>query len=132
VYFSGVVKTGEVFDASMCNPPFHASAAEAAETSRRKRRQLGGRKETMGILNFGGQAAELWCEGGELGFVQRMIAESALTPRACRWFTSLVSKSEHLPRLQQALRAANAGEVRVIEMAQGQKKSRILAWRFPI
>jgi 23S rRNA (adenine1618-N6)-methyltransferase len=131
VYFGGVVKTGEVFDASMCNPPFHASAAEAAERSRRKRRQLGGRKETLGILNFGGQAAELWCEGGELGFVQRMIAESALTPRVCRWFTSLVSKSEHLPRLQQTLRLARA-DVRTIEMAQGQKKSRILAWRFPI
>jgi len=132
VYFAGVVKTGEVFHASMCNPPFHASAAEAAESSRRKRRHLGGTRETMAILNFGGQAPELWCEGGELGFVQRMIAESALVPRACRWFTSLVSKSEHLPRLQQALRVAQAGEVRTIEMAQGQKKSRILAWTFPI
>jgi 23S rRNA (adenine1618-N6)-methyltransferase len=132
VYFAGVIKPGEVFDASMCNPPFHASAAEAAESSRRKRRRLGASTKTMGVLNFGGQAAELWCEGGELGFVQRMIAESALTARACRWFTSLVSKSEHLPRLQQALRAARAGDVRIIEMAQGQKKSRILAWRFPI
>lgn len=132
MYFTGVTKPGETFDASMCNPPFHASAAEAAESSRRKRRHLGGTKETMGILNFGGDAAELWCEGGELGFLQRMIAESAVAPRVCRWFTSLVSKSEHLPRLQQALRAARAGDVRIIEMAQGQKKSRILAWRFPI
>jgi 23S rRNA (adenine1618-N6)-methyltransferase len=132
MYFGGVIKSGEVFDASICNPPFHVSAAEAAERSRRKRRHLGGTKLTMGVQNFGGQAAELWCEGGELGFVQRMIAESANVPRACRWFTSLVSKSEHLPRLEQALREAHAGDVRIIEMAQGQKKSRILAWRFPI
>jgi 23S rRNA (adenine1618-N6)-methyltransferase len=131
-YFNGVVKPGEVFDASMCNPPFHASAAEAMESTRRKRRHLGATKSTMTVQNFGGQAAELWCEGGELGFVQRMIAESAGVPRPCRWFTSLVSKGEHLPRLQQALRAAHAGDVRIIEMAQGQKKSRILAWRFPI
>jgi 23S rRNA (adenine1618-N6)-methyltransferase len=84
----------------------------------------------MGVLNFGGQASELWCEGGELGFVQRMIAESARVPRACRWFTTLVSKSEHVPRLRQALRAVNAAEVRTIDMTHGQKKSRILAWSF--
>lgn len=130
-YFKGVIKPGEVFAASMCNPPFHASATEAAESSRRKRRHLGATKSTMTVQNFGGHAAELWCEGGELGFVQRMIVESAEIPHACRWFTTLVSKSEHLPRLQQALRAMNA-EVRTIEMTHGQKKSRILAWTFPI
>jgi 23S rRNA (adenine1618-N6)-methyltransferase len=48
----------------------------------------------------------------------------------CGWFTTLVSKSEHLPKLQQSLNKVNAAEVRVIEMAQGQKKSRILAWTF--
>ena len=51
--FAGVIKTGERFDASMCNPPFHASAAAAAEDSRRKRRNLGS-KARMARLNFGG------------------------------------------------------------------------------
>ena len=53
-----------------------------------------------------------------------------MLPGTCLWFTSLVSKSDHLPRLQKALRAAAAKEVKIIEMAQGQKKSRILAWSF--
>ena len=48
----------------------------------------------------------------------------------CRWFTTLVSKSAHLPRLHQALRDARAAEVKTIAMAQGQKQSRILAWTF--
>jgi 23S rRNA (adenine1618-N6)-methyltransferase len=28
---------------------------------------------TKPVLNFGGHNAELWCEGGELGFVTQMI-----------------------------------------------------------
>ncbi len=127
--FANVTKPGETFTASMCNPPFHPSAEEAAEGSRRKRRNLGlGRHAPA--LNFGGTAGELWCEGGEVGFIQRMIAESAGRPRLCRWFTTLVSKSEHLPRLRQSLKTARVTESHVIEMALGQKKSRILAWAF--
>jgi 23S rRNA (adenine1618-N6)-methyltransferase len=128
--FTGVIKPEEVFDASMCNPPFHASAAEAAASSRQKRRHLGATRATMDVRNFGGQGSELWCAGGELAFVQRMIAESAGIPRRCRWFTTLVAKSAHLPRLRHALRDVNAADVKTIEMSHGQKKSRILAWTF--
>lgn len=127
--FNGVIKRGEHFDLSMCNPPFHASASAAEEASRRKRRHLSGRTRAP-VLNFGGQAGELWCEGGELAFVSRMIHESVAFARQCRWFTTLVSKSEHLPRLSQVLREAEAPEVRTIDMSHGQKKSRILAWTF--
>ena len=127
--FTGVIRPGERFDLSMCNPPFHSSASEAAEATRRKRRHLSGRSRTP-VLNFGGQPGELWGEGGELAFVRRMIDESVAFARQCRWFTTLVSKSEHLPRLHQSLEHAEAIDVRTIEMAHGQKKSRILAWTF--
>jgi 23S rRNA (adenine1618-N6)-methyltransferase len=125
--FAGVIQPGEHFDLTMCNPPFHASAAEAAAGTQRKQRQLGLQK---GALNFGGKAGELWCEGGELAFIRRMIEESAHFADRCDWFTTLVSKSEHLPRLEKALRQAKATEVKIIDMAQGQKKSRILVWTF--
>lgn len=128
--FHGVTRPGEVFDLSMCNPPFHVSAAAAAAGSRRKQRNLGRARTGSPTLNFGGQAGELWCEGGELGFVRRMIAESAGQPRLCRWFTALISKSEHLPALIRAIEGAGALEVRTVDMAQGQKKSRVLAWTF--
>ncbi len=128
--FKGVIKPGEVFDLSMCNPPFHSSAAEAAAGTQRKVRNLGGGKSAATVLNFGGKTGELWCVGGELAFVQRMIAQSTALAQRCRWFTTLVSKSVHLPRLHQALRAVQAVDVRTIAMAQGQKQSRILAWTF--
>jgi 23S rRNA (adenine1618-N6)-methyltransferase len=128
--FRGIIKPGEVFDLSMCNPPFHASAAAAAAGTRRKQHNLRGRKSPATVQNFGGVARELSCAGGELGFITRMIAQSAKVPHQFRWFTSLVSKSANLPRLRLALRDARAADVRIIEMAQGQKKSRILAWTF--
>ena len=130
--FRGVVRAGETFDASMCNPPFHASAAAAAESAKRKQHRLsaGGPSRKTNILNFGGKAGELWCDGGELAFIRRMIAQSARVARQIRWFTTLVSKSAHLPFLRAALRDVRAVDVRVIDMSQGQKKSRILAWRF--
>jgi 23S rRNA (adenine1618-N6)-methyltransferase len=128
--FKYVIKPGEFFDVSMCNPPFHASAADAAAATSRKRRNLGGARTGSGGLNFGGRAGELFCPGGELGFIRRMITESAAFAQQCRWFTTLVSKSEHLGILNRELRITKATDVRIIEMAQGQKQSRILAWTF--
>ncbi len=128
--FANVIAANEHFAASMCNPPFHASVEEAAAGTERKRRNLRSPAKAGTPLNFGGQARELWCEGGELAFVQRMIAESATYADRCRWFTTLVSKSAHLPAFYSALHHVRAAEVKTIAMAQGQKHSRILGWTF--
>jgi 23S rRNA (adenine1618-N6)-methyltransferase len=126
--FANVTRPGERFAASMCNPPFHASAREAADNSARKRRNL--KLLNVEPLNFGGAENELWCPGGEVGFIERMIDESAARPNLCVWFTTLVSRSENLPRLKKSLKRADPAIVKTIDMAQGQKKSRILAWTF--
>ncbi len=130
--FQGVVKENEVFDLSMCNPPFHASLAEARSGTQRKWKNLGveANKKKVPVLNFGGQSMELCCEGGEEAFVCRMIEESVQFYDRCLWFTSLISKSASLPGVYRAIKYAGALENRTIEMAQGQKKSRIVAWTF--
>jgi 23S rRNA (adenine1618-N6)-methyltransferase len=131
--FAGVVKEDEHFDVAMSNPPFHASAAEAMKGTRRKWHNLG-KPEAAGrgapLLNFGGQESELWCEGGEVGFISRMITESTQVPGLCLWFTSLVSKEASLPLIVRVLQAAHVRERRVIEMTHGQKRTRIIAWTF--
>nr|MBA2815068.1 Ribosomal RNA large subunit methyltransferase F [Candidatus Pantoea persica] len=76
---AGVVSKNEFFYAVMCNPPFHASAAQAADDSQRKACNL--KLESNTLRNFGGQHNELWCEGGEKAFVGHMIAESAALAR---------------------------------------------------
>lgn len=130
--FKGIVLADDFFDVTLCNPPFHASLAEARAGSERKWRNLGKADDSSRkpVLNFGGHDAELWCEGGEEAFLQRMITESAQMPQRCFWFTSLVSKSSSLPAVYTALKKIHALDVRTINMAQGQKQSRIVAWTF--
>ena len=127
--FQGVVGPGERFAATLCNPPFHASLREAREAAQTKWRKLG-RAAASSARNFGGQGAELWCAGGEAGFIRRIIAESRTLADRVLWFTTLVSRSAELPGLRRALQQAGAVEVRVVPMAQGQKQSRFLAWSF--
>ncbi|MEG2079922.1 RlmF-related methyltransferase, partial [Chryseobacterium sp.] len=59
-----------------------------------------------------------------------MIEESALFSSQILWFTCLVSKQENLFKLTSLLNKVKAVEVKTIDMAQGQKISRILAWTF--
>ncbi|MPL79697.1 Ribosomal RNA large subunit methyltransferase F [bioreactor metagenome] len=126
--FAGVVGPDDIFHVTLCNPPFHASLAEAEEGTRRKWRNLG--KGHSAELNFGGQNAELWCPGGEIGFIARMIEQSMTFADQCLWFTCLVSKKDNLKPLCRLLKKAKVAEFRVVEMAQGQKTSRFLAWTY--
>lgn len=127
-----LLASDERFDISLCNPPFHASADEALRGSQRKWRALGKAdpKRKLPVLNFGGQSQELWCEGGEIGFVTQLINESAKVPQQVLWFSTLVSKASNLPLIQSALKKAGALESQVVEMGQGQKQSRFVAWTF--
>lgn len=131
--FRGIVQPGEFFDLTICNPPFHGSLKEAQAGTQRKLRNLGldlPPNAAAPTRNFGGQETELWCPGGEAAFIERMITESATIPRTCLWFTSLLSKETHLPRVMASLAAVAPRQTRVIEMAAGQKKCRIVAWTF--
>lgn len=128
--FKGIIKPDELFDLTICNPPFHASLADAQAGTLRKVKNLSGGKTKNPVLNFGGQNAELWCKGGEKEFISKMIKESVAFAGNCFWFSSLVSKSEHLKSIYYELEKVNAVEVKTIEMKQGNKISRIVAWTF--
>jgi 23S rRNA (adenine1618-N6)-methyltransferase len=127
---TGIIQPLEFFDLTICNPPFHHSAEEARLGTLRKVKNLHGKTDAEPALNFGGQADELWCVGGELGFIKETIRESAEFRSQVLWFSSLVAKSEHLKLLQVELKKAGVFEQKVIEMAQGNKKSRLIAWTF--
>lgn len=134
--FKGIIQENEVFDFTMCNPPFHASLEDAQAGTQRKINGLAKKtgkqpnKTLSPKLNFGGQGAELYCEGGELGFILRMIEESTGYKNQSRWFTSLVSKANHLPKIERALKNIGVKKSQTIAMSQGQKQSRFVAWSF--
>jgi 23S rRNA (adenine1618-N6)-methyltransferase len=62
--------------------------------------------------------------------VVEMIKESKQFSTQCLWFTTLISKSTTLPSVYRALKKVNALQVKTIEMKQGHKQSRIVAWTF--
>ncbi|WP_294304204.1 23S rRNA (adenine(1618)-N(6))-methyltransferase RlmF [uncultured Chryseobacterium sp.] len=128
--FKNIIEPADRFAFSMCNPPFHDSEASAFRGSLRKTKNLSKSKVRKPVLNFGGMQSELWCEGGELAFITKMIRESTLYPLQVLWFTCLVSKKDHLFKLTSLLKKVKAVEFRIIEMAQGQKISRMLAWTY--
>lgn len=128
--FKHIIHKEERFDLTICNPPFHASAAEAQAGSQRKVRNLGHKNYSKPVLNFGGQHSELWTKGGEVAFVGQMIEESKLFKAQCFWFTSLVSKSENLSAIYAMLTRVGVTETRTNNMSTGNKVTRIVAWTF--
>ncbi|MGY5450907.1 23S rRNA (adenine(1618)-N(6))-methyltransferase RlmF [Agarivorans sp. MS3-6] len=128
--FQGMIQADDCFVATLCNPPFHASQAEALAGTQRKQSNLKASASNQKKLNFGGQSNELWCKGGELSFVKNMISESQLFATQSLWFTSLISKEANLKGVYQALKREGALQVETIKMGQGQKVSRFVAWTF--
>ena len=125
-----IINPQEFVDFTMCNPPFHESLEQANQGSERKRRNLGTNKHDDSKLNFGGQKAELWCRGGEQAFIKKLIKESKAYSHQVLWFTSLVSNKDNVRALKKAMTKAGALEIKVIDMAQGQKTSRFIAWTY--
>jgi len=128
--FRGVIRKGEKIDLVICNPPFHSSFEEMQKGSLRKLRNLKKKQVKKTVLNFGGQSNELWCDGGELEFVKKMIHQSKDFARQVQYFSTLVSKEAHLKSFYQELKRIQAKQVKTINMGQGNKVSRILVWGF--
>jgi len=122
----GIIVDGDSFTAVMCNPPFYKSAEEAQGANGRKSKNLG----NNAIRNFAGNNNELWYIGGEKAFLHNYLYESSLYKTSSKWFTSLVSKKENVKSLEKSSKKLGALDFKVIPMHQGNKVTRIVAWRF--
>ncbi|KAG8468058.1 hypothetical protein KFE25_007110 [Diacronema lutheri] len=157
---AGVRALDEEVDFVMCNPPFYGSASEFKRENARKlhglaasaRRRGGaatpagagraagvGGGATAGSDNFGGAESELWCPGGEVAFVGTLAAESRAAADSVLWFSSIVSRAEHVARVRSALASHRASpalggrsvaEVRTVLMGQGGKRTNLVFWSF--
>jgi 23S rRNA (adenine1618-N6)-methyltransferase len=128
--FNGILQPTDRFDFCVCNPPFHRSEEEAKNANQRKVSNLKQDKGAKPQLNFGGSSAELYCKGGELGFIQNMITESIIFKDQFKYFSSLVSKSDHVKPILNSLKYYEVPFVKTIEMTHGNKKSRVIVWGF--
>lgn len=128
--FSGILNTNEKVDLTICNPPFHATQAEAEAGTLRKLSNLKKKRVKKAELNFSGQGGELWTDGGEKRFVLNMINESAQFPKNSAWYSTLVSKQSNLRSFYDRLEKVGVLKHKTTPMGQGNKLSRIIAWTF--
>ena len=84
--FTGIMGSEDKIDCSICNPPFHSSFEDAEKGTRRKIKNLSGKKEKNPILNFAGISNELICDGGESKFIHKMVIESKKFSKNCFGF----------------------------------------------
>ncbi len=128
--FQGIIHRDDKIDITISNPPFHSSMEEAQKGTRRKVRNLSGKKTKTPVLNFAGISNELIYPGGEYAFIETMIRESKVFSANCSWFSTLVSKESNLKRIQRLLEKSGARQIKTIPMGTGNKISRIVAWSF--
>jgi len=128
--FYGIVGQDEKIDATICNPPFHASAEDAQKGTQRKVKNLSGKRSKQPELNFAGISNELVYDGGEHAFIHKMISESKQLAKNCYWFTTLVSKQSNLKGIYAALEKLESVQVKTINMGTGNKSTRVVAWSF--
>ena len=126
---TGILNATDRFSAAICNPPFYKDETEAQEANSKKLKGIG-KKERSGVRNFSGTVNELIYKGGEKAFLHNYLYQSALYKTQCFWFTSLVSKKTLIKDMQVSLKKLGVFEMKVIELQQGNKQSRVLAWTF--
>lgn len=124
--FDGVIRPGERFGFTMCNPPFYGSAKEAQAATTRKWRGLG--KGSGAERNFGGYGAELYTAGGQQRFLRAMIEESYEYRERVTWFTTLVSQLAYLKDAERGFCQNPPRRREVVTLDAGHKRQRVLAW----
>jgi 23S rRNA (adenine1618-N6)-methyltransferase len=130
--FKNIIKSCDLFDFIVCNPPFHISKEEAIKGSLRKLNNLGSKSiNTEFKLNFEGQANELWCNGGEVLFIKRLIKESLMFKHQVKVFSTLVAKANSLIIIEKQLNKVKANFY-IIPANLGNKKGRYVMWWFEI
>lgn len=126
----GIIYEKDKFDAIMCNPPFFKSREDNWKVSSKKFQNLHKNKEQPTIQNFSGHPNELWYPGGEKAFITKLIYESIQFKAQLNWITTLVSSKDSIKPLIAILEYHKAAKIEILPMHQGQKISRILAWKW--
>ncbi|RYP04900.1 hypothetical protein DL764_004170 [Monosporascus ibericus] len=113
----------ETIDFVMVNPPFYASESELLDLARQKSRPP--------HSACTGAPIEMVCEGGEVGFVRRIIDESLILRRRVQWYTAMLGKQSSLDVLVSLLKENGIDNYAMKTFVQGNKTRRwALGWSF--
>ncbi|XP_076435050.1 RNA N(6)-adenosine-methyltransferase mettl16-like [Babylonia areolata] len=114
----------ETYDFCMCNPPFFADHFEAQglvsrTPSRPEPKTMSTASPQEGIV-----------QGGEVGFVRKMIEESNFLQDRVRVYTTMLGKKASLVPLKEILRRYKIMNFATTEFCQGKTMRWGLAWSF--
>lgn len=110
-------------DFTMTNPPFYFSQDEMVSSAKAKARPP--------HSACTGAPVEMVCEGGELAFVGRMLAESLVLRDRVQWYTSMFGKGSSIEVFVERLRQNGIDNFAVTEFIQGNKTRRwAVGWSF--
>lgn len=107
----------------MTNPPFYESEEEMLRSANQKSRPPS--------TTCTGVKTEMVTEGGEVGFVERILEESLVLRKRVQWYTSMFGFSSSVTRLLEKLKDHRIDNYAVTEFVQGNKTRRwAVAWSF--
>ena len=110
-------------DFVMCNPPFYSSEEDMS------RAYYG--KELPPSAVCTGSTNEMICEGGDVGFVSRILAESLQLRERVQWYSSMLGRLASAQQLVAKLREHGITNFAVTNLKAGQKTRRwAVAWSF--
>ncbi|KAF8958194.1 hypothetical protein BDZ97DRAFT_67956 [Flammula alnicola] len=111
------------FEFSMCNPPFYGSAQEVTESAQAK-------ELPPSAVCTGTDIEMIYPDGGEAGFVSRMVDESERFQTRCKWYTSMLGKMFSVVSIVEVLRQRSITNYAITEFVQGQTRRWAIGWSF--
>jgi 23S rRNA (adenine1618-N6)-methyltransferase len=110
-------------DFVMCNPPFYSSEEDMS------RAYYG--KELPPSAVCTGSTNEMICEGGDVGFVSRILEESLQLRERVQWYSSMLGRLASAQQLVAKLREHGISNFAVTNLKAGHKTRRwAVAWSF--
>ncbi|KAF7546000.1 hypothetical protein G7Z17_g8742 [Cylindrodendrum hubeiense] len=110
-------------DFTMNNPPFYKSEEDMANSATQKSRPP--------LSACTGATVEMVTEGGEVGFVDRILQESLIMRERVQWYTAMFGFLTSIVEFIEKLRKNGIDNYAVTEFVQGSKTRRwAIAWSF--
>lgn len=107
----------------MCNPPFFSSPDEVFQSENR----TGNRKRPRS-QNSGTPSELIFEDGGELGFVKKILNESVQLKEKVQIYTTMLGCKKNVPQLVDEIRKRNIESVTTTEFIQGKTTRWGVAW----
>lgn len=110
-------------DFVMCNPPFYSSEEDMS------RAYYGKTLPPSAVCT--GSTNEMICEGGDVGFVSRILEESLQLRERVQWYSSMLGRLASAQQLVAKLREHGVSNFAVTNLKAGHKTRRwAVAWSF--